>query len=360
MTPRFVSNCKQRILKTMACFAFHIGCLTWNRRIANNFHAKKNKAGAVVFPYVVKRKSRSVQILAYHRVNDDNDPFLPAIPCSVFERQMEYLASNYNVLSLDLAVERMSRDDVPENAIVVTCDDGYRDNYLHAFPILKKYSVPATIFLATGAIGSGKTLWHDQVFAAFKTTKASSLAAFVPGNGVWALDSGENKLTVQRRVLEYLWSLNDQDREQAIYRLHERLEVPEAASGNTCRLMLSWEEVCEMNRNGIHFGAHTVNHPILSRLGSDDARREIISSKETIEGVLNEPVTSFAYPVGRSADFTPATKTIIEEAGFDCGLTMMLGNNEVGSDMYELRRIAPWDENCAVFGLRLSAFQFYY
>ena len=58
----------------------------------------------------------------------------------------------------------MKDDDLPENAIAVTFDDGYRDNYLNAFPILKRYSVPATIFLATGVIGSERSLWHDEIF----------------------------------------------------------------------------------------------------------------------------------------------------------------------------------------------------
>jgi len=357
---RFVRRCKRRILKGVAGFVCYAGRFKPTKRFTNRFRFKVNKTLAIPFPYVTISKSRSVQILAYHRVNNDNDPFLPATSCSVFEKQMEFLAQNYNVLTVDRAVDGIVRNDVPENAIALTFDDGYRDNYLNAFPILKRYSLPATIFLATGVIGSKRILWHDQVFAAFKATSASSLADFGAGNGVLDLDSVESRLAAQSRVLEYLWTLDQGDRDQAICRLHERLKISQSAGESTGRIMLSWEEVGEMSRYGIHFGAHTVNHPILSRLSYDDARREIDSSKKAIENALHVPVTSFAYPVGRPADYTPEIKTFIEEAGFRCGLTMVLGNNEAGSDRYELRRIAPWDEDCDLFGLRLNAYKLCY
>jgi peptidoglycan/xylan/chitin deacetylase (PgdA/CDA1 family) len=218
--------------------------------------------------------------------------------------------------------------------------------------------VPATIFLATGVIGSDRLLWHDQVFAALSRTTVSELAGFVPRKASLSLTSLKKKLEAQKQILEYLWSVGREERETAILQLQERLEVVETTNAETPRLMLSWEEISEISRNSIQFGAHTVTHPILAKLTVEEARQEIFRSKKTIDNVLKGAVTAFAYPVGRRNDFTETTKALVEEAGFCCGLTMVFGSNDVETDLYEMRRIVPWDEGYDTFGLRLSYYKF--
>jgi hypothetical protein len=162
---------------------------------------------------------------------------------------MEYLAGNCTVLSLEEAVSRLTCQDVPENAVVVTFDDGYRDNYLEGFPILKRLSLPATIFLASDAIGSDKCLWHDRVFSAFRRTTRSKLEAFGAGRVACPLNDLEAKLFAQAQVLSFLRTLTEDDRNRWIDQLEAQLKVPDGkvASG----LMLSWDEVKMMHRAGI-------------------------------------------------------------------------------------------------------------
>ena len=345
------------IWKLIAWFGTRTRLSRFVSRFSDSFQLKKDYRSRVTFPFIKTRRNRNCQILAYHRVNDDEDMFFPGIPVKRFERHMKFLAEHFTVCSLKELVQRMKDDDLPENAIAVTFDDGYRDNYLNAFPILQRFSIPATIFLATGVIGSGKALWHDRVFAAFRQTRVPELTGLVPGSTRLCLTSLKAKLEAQRQVLEHLWSLDGDERELVIVRLRDRLDVAETES-DTCRLMLSWEEVSEMNADGIQFGAHTVTHPILSRLRAEDARQEVCASKRTIEEVLNTTVTSFAYPVGRSGDFNATTKAIVEEAGFCWGVTMIFGNNQVETDLYEMRRIAAWNEDSGTFGLRLNYYKF--
>ena len=324
--------------------------------VADRYQGKKNAAGHPVFPYIKKRSERTCQILAYHRVNDENDPFFPGLPTIQFARQMEMLAEYFTVCSLDRLLDGIQTGDMPENAVAVTFDDGYRDNYTNAFPVLKRYSIPATIFLATGAIGSATTLWHDRVFAAFRKTRAPQLVGFDCTTASLPLGSPGEKLVAQGRVLNLLWSMDAQEREVAIQRLIDCLETED--DGEIERLMLSWEEVLEMRRSGIDFGAHTVTHPILSRLSRESAAREIIESVNRIEEKLGSRVTSFAYPVGREIDFNAMTKSLLKEAGCRCAVTMIFGSNDSGADPYALRRITPWAENADVFALRLSYYKF--
>ena len=278
--------------------------------------------------------------------------FSPGIPVKRFEQQMRFLREHFTLCSLKELVQRIEDDDLPENAIAVTLDDGYRDNYMNAFPILQRFCIPATIFLATGAIGSGAALWHDRVFAAFRKTDAFVLDVFESAMGKLSLGSQSERTEAQRRVLEFLWSKDDQERELAIQRLTDCLGVTSAREVGG--LMMSWEEVLEMHRQGIEFGAHTVTHPILSRLPQEKVAREIGDSMRTIEERLGSQVTSFAYPVGRKMDFNPMTKELLKQAGYRCAVTMIFGSNGVGVDPYELRRVIPWNEDATQFGLRLS------
>lgn len=320
-----------------------------------NFHVKKNDRGNCISPFIRRRRAPSCQILAYHRVNDENDCFFPAISTRHFAGQMEILADRFTVCSLDRIVEGIQSGDLPANAIAVTFDDGYRDNYVNAFPILSQYSIPATIFLATGAI-DGDILWHDRLFSLFRKTKVGHMDGFDSRLDKLPLITVEEKLEAQRRVLDMLWSMNDQERKASIQRLSRCLNV--SADSEFDGLMMTWGEVVEMHRNGIDFGAHTVNHPILSRLPESSAAREITDSVKTIENKLGTQVRSFAYPVGRKIDFDFTTKILVREAGPGCGVSMILGNNEAGADLYELRRIAPWGESAEAFALRLNYHRF--
>ena len=168
-----------QIFNAIARVLFYTGVLNLFNRFVNKFEYNKNEEGKLGFPFVKRRKAGNVQILVYHRVNDDSDAFFPGTPIDVFKNQMEYLAANFNICSLDEAVERMVSKDVPDNTVVITFDDGYRDNYLNAFPMLKNLSIPATIFLATDAIGSKRVLWHDRVFSAFRETRVPVLRGLV-------------------------------------------------------------------------------------------------------------------------------------------------------------------------------------
>src|SRR5262249_1535022 len=112
-------------------------------------------------PWIRRRRSGTVTILVYHRVNDERDPFFPATPIRAFTQQREYVAGQFGVSRLEDAAEAIVQERVPAAAVVVTFDDGYMDNYVNAFPVLKRLGIPATIFLATDAIGTGRVLWHD-------------------------------------------------------------------------------------------------------------------------------------------------------------------------------------------------------
>src|SRR2546425_2450989 len=112
--------------------------------------------------------ARRFQVLAYHKVSYDPHPFFESVPPDVFEQQMQFPSRCYRVMPLEELMERNRIGDVPPRAVAITFDDGYRDNYEFAFPILKRYRLPATIFVTTGAIDNSDVLWHDRIFDSFR------------------------------------------------------------------------------------------------------------------------------------------------------------------------------------------------
>jgi peptidoglycan/xylan/chitin deacetylase (PgdA/CDA1 family) len=310
----------------------------------------------IVFPYIRRRRSKSVIILAYHRVNDRHDSFWPALPTAVFARQMEYLATSCHCYGLEEAVTRLVEDDVHDDAVVVTFDDGYRDNYLNAFPILQRFGIPATVFVATDVIGSGRLLWHDQVNAAIWTTAARALDGFTPVAPSLALRSSEDRCEAQTAILHALRALNEEERAQWVAWLLRTLAVEPCLQAP--ELMLTWDDIKVMHQHGIGFGAHTATHPVLSRVNPAHAWAEIMQPKVVLEKHLGAPVGGFAYPSGRRQDYTSATKRLVQDAGYIHAVTMIRGVNHSPQDPFELYRIPAWDTDMDTFGARLSYYRF--
>jgi peptidoglycan/xylan/chitin deacetylase (PgdA/CDA1 family) len=347
---------RKYLFHIVAFIIFYSGALSLLRGFINCFKISRNEDGEPRFPYLARRACRNVQILAYHRVNDDLDPFFAGISIDAFKLEMEFLVSHCNILSLEDAVYRLKHSDVPDNAVVVTFDDGYKDNFLNAFPILKLLSIPASIFLATDVVGSGRALWHDRLFSAFRETKVLWLNGIANDSRRYSLKSLENKLSAQQAVLKLLWALDDDERLFWIDRLTVELEVFDRRE--MPELMLNWDEIRIMQQHNIAFGSHSVTHPILSRISAERIRTEIQRSKETIEKQLNVPVRTFAYPVGRSQDFNEDTKTLLQEDGYICAVTTIPGANESGQDPFELRRVIPWESYLPAFAAKLNWYRF--
>ncbi len=335
---------------------YHLGFFALLNRLVDCKQRKCSERQLLGFPWVQKRRSRPIQILMYHGIDDAWSPFLPPVPISRFRNHLEYLATYCHVLTLEEAVERLNCGDVPHRAVVITIDDGYRDSYVNAFPILKEMGIPATVFLATSGIGTGNILWHDRACWMISQTSVPYLDGFGSRHR-YELDTREGKRAAQDGVLWYLRSLDDQCRIQAIESLSSHLEV----SGNPdpdSRLMLNWNEVKEMHRAGIRFGAHTVNHPILSKISLTAVVNEIRDSKETIESYVGDPVTTFAYPSGRPEDFNSKIKQIVQDEGFACAVSTVGGPNYEGDDLFDLKRVGYWDQESGLFGLRFEYSRF--
>jgi peptidoglycan/xylan/chitin deacetylase (PgdA/CDA1 family) len=142
----------------------------------------------------------------------------------------------------------------------------------------------------------------------------------------------------------------------AIQKLASELEVSQQKRGNSQKLI--WQEIEEMSKENITFGAHTVTHPILTSLPLSEAMDEITASKKVIEEKLKHPVRLFAYPNGSRDDFSEPIKQLLKEAGFMGAVTTLWGANGVHIDPFELRRMGIWDLDPQVSAFKLAWYYF--
>lgn len=294
-------------------------------------------------------------ILIYHRVHPRPDPFMiDPIPPERFEAQMRHIARAYRPLPLSELLARSRSGSVPEGAVAVTFDDGYADNAEHALPILSRHGIPATIFLVTGCIGTGRIPWHDEVLLSFASAKRSAIR--IPGAPPHAaplpLGTAEERHRAAFAALAALKPMPESDRLAGIRAIQE--ELGPGDSGAAASLMLDWNRVRAMRGSGITFGSHTETHPILSRVGPGRAREEVERSKRAIERELSEEVAFFAYPNGRPEDFDEATVEALRATGYRAALTTTFGANEAGEDPFFWRRASAWSADPRRFALQLA------
>lgn len=302
-----------------------------------------------------RRTQPSCQILLYHRINNDRDPFLPSMPVDQFRKQMEYLTRNFEIVTLDdIAEGRITN--VDRHTVAITFDDGYRDNFTSAFPILKEFGLPAAVFLATGYIGTGTIPWYDQVCLAFKLTTRNALPSIAEEAPAGPLESRHQRLALLERILDWLRAIDHDSRIEVVKLLFRALGVP--CSLSLPNYMLNWDEVRQMLPNKITFGAHTVTHPVLSRMPVKTLRQETLQSKKTIEQKLKVPVRHFAYPFGRDMHCGEAARRIVAECGFETAVTTEFGFNQPGDDLLALKRFTPWGRQLGTFAMQLDWYRF--
>ena len=263
-----------------------------------------------------------VAIIAYHHIGSEGDyPWSTrSVTTPEFVRQMRYLKNNFQIISLDeLSASLRNFKDLPSKTAVVTFDDGYKDFYLNAYPVLKEYGIPATVFLVTGHIGTGKLFWFDRIRYIIEKTELSALK--IKDLGVFDLNSAIDRRQPAKAITNELKNLSLEFRDALIEEIvtASGVDIPVDLGE---RVILSWREVKEMSRNGVNFGAHTVSHPILTRLPLEAAQKEILDSKMQAEKMLEREVTAFCYPNGEPRDFNADIEEILKDSGFKCAVTL--------------------------------------
>lgn len=290
----------------------------------------------------------SAVILTYHGVlsgADDGQSFLDHnfVAEEAFERHLRFVTSHYRPISLEQLVACYRRNaPPPPRSIAVTFDDGFANNYTLAFPLLRRFSVPFTVFLTTGLIETdGAQLWTERVKRAIYLHPATSVTLQLEGQTfACALDSAPAREASARRVLQTLKRLPPHVRDRCVERIETACGRPPLTPADRERYdFLKWAQVRDMASAGVEFGSHTVSHPILTTLDDSTLADELRRSKGQIESELGVECYAFAYPNGSPADYGEREKRALRDAGYACALSLRNSLNRPSPDLYDIDRV---------------------
>ncbi len=276
-------------------------------------------------------------VLMYHRFSAGEHG--PGLPARVFREQLDYLAAHYQVVPLSfLAALLNAGRPVPPRTVVITIDDGYRDAFTVAFPLLRAHRMPASLFLVSSFIDRRIWLWTDKV--RYLVRHAPEDVVHEALDGTPALQHGRApafRRGMAAALNARLKALDDAAKDDAIADLALRggVAVPDAPPAEFAAL--SWDEAREMNDGGVEIGSHTVSHPILTRVHGARLQSELTGSRGRIEDEIGRRVDLFCYPNGT---LSAAVRQAVRQAGYGCAVTSDAGFNDAGSDVLALRRIS--------------------
>lgn len=294
------------------------------------------------------RMADRAPVFMYHRIlsrKERNTGYVQPgmfVSTDSFRKQISYLSRKFRIVPFEELVERVSGGKSIGGMCAITFDDGWRDNYTEAFPVLKELGVPATIFLATGFMGSNRMFWPEEICHMYG------------GNQTFAVP--ENAPYLLRRFCQEITTFEQDDREAFLegviallkgYMPSERQEILAYLrtlheSTSDTRQMLNWDEIRTMHDSGlIRFGAHTVNHELLDQVALSQAREEIAASRLHIEKCLGRKVGVFAYPNG---NYNNEIQDILAEHGFHAAVTTRRGYLDSKKSLMEVPRIAMHED----------------
>jgi peptidoglycan/xylan/chitin deacetylase (PgdA/CDA1 family) len=286
--------------------------------------------------WIGRRYGRNWSILAYHRIAEpETDPWSLCVSPARFEQQLQVLRATCCCLRLEELAKRAMADDLPERAVALTFDDGYGDNLTHAAPVLEHYEVPATVFLATGSIGSGREFWWDELERIFLqpghlpstlelTIGPTQHNWHLEGAAAYDIDSFRQhrgwkvrqepptrRHQIYKEIYRLLRSLAVADREAVLARLRAWANVPPEARAT--HRTLSEPEVADLARSPwLEVGAHSVDHIELPGLADDEAQRQIAGSKSDCERITGRKISAFSYPFNRLDD---RSRSLVRSSG---------------------------------------------
>lgn len=296
------------------------------------------------------------RILTYHHVTPGPEPCLSHIVRADFGRQLEYLARRYRVMRLgELAALGREGRKIPSRALALTFDDAHDDFASEAWPLLRGLGLPATVFVPTGFIDTGRVPWPDELGFLFSRTSRKSLRVSLAGEDfARSWDGPSGAVPVLNELKEKLKVFPLPALAEALERIRDAL----GRSGLNPRRVLGSDRIRALAREGVEFGAHTVDHVIVGRTDPATARDQIFRSRKELDSVLGSPPEGFCYPNGQPGDHTPRTRELVREAGYLYACTTEGGSNPAGADPFTLKRCWTGGLSLASFALRLPKNRF--
>lgn len=300
--------------------------------------------------YVAKLLTHNYpRVLMYHRFSD-NDGDVDRLSSSSFLEQVNYLTDSFELVSIDEVTANLKqRPKKPR--VCITVDDGYKDFYDVAYPILKKYDIPATFYITTDFVDGKIWFWYDRIRWCLEQCSLDDARELVIKHFWNNYTQFSSKDEIWAYIISKMLSLAPISIEQKISCFSEtlRLDIPKHAPDKY--KAVSWSQVKEMSSNGITIGAHTLSHYSLGPMRREEVVSQIKGSKDRIEEMLGVEVRHFCFPNGQPSDIPVDYCSIFGELGFHSSVVAFydrkgihdpfaIRRHGVGSDFYAFKKTA--------------------
>lgn len=305
----------------MTSVIFDKGFETWTGRLVRSIRRKYN--------------DQCTTILTYHSVSREESiftsgPGMRHLPTD-FEREMDYLAGHYNVISLRELVDRLERGEEPKRSVVITFDDGFADTIRFALPIMYRRRMPMTIFPITSVVDNRDLLWQHKL--------------------AWISVNGHEDLAWSELTRRGWPPVGSRESLHHYTRHHYRPDLPAAlesvlnavgTSGaelaDRFKPYLSSSDFTNADPEFVDFGNHTDTHPVLSALSPHQQLAEIVTARRRLLELTGRQPFAFAYPFGLKRHYSETTRRLVIDTGHRAVLDMRRRMNVGVVSPYELSR----------------------
>lgn len=282
-----------------------------------------------------RRSSSRVLVLNYHRALGGD-----------LRRHLLFLRRHFRVLHLEEAFEELfshsekKKSNYSGISIVLTFDDGHRDNYTHCFTLAQELQIPFTVFLPPAYIENGDNYWWLEGKRIVRHAQVDKV--IVEGDIYHLMDEKDRKALIEMIFVHLRDAKSVAEREDFLSDMQKALTVTASYTPEEELLLpMTWEQICEMDCSGlVTFGTHTLHHPVLSCLEDpSEVQNEVRGCRTALEQKLGHPISSFAYPLGKPQDIGNEALRAVQEAGYSWAFTTVSGVNTPQSNPYELHRL---------------------
>jgi len=305
-------------------------------------------------------------VLMYHRIHKPlTDPWDLSVSPDNFEAQLRYLKSEYTIISANELVQQLISGTLKKRSVVLTFDDGYRDNFETAKPLLEKYSVPATFFITDSYLGSGQSFWWDELEQIIVHTRnlPSVFALNYQEHSIHFDLTGEEALDAElqsiqtnfkydnlptRRTELYLklWTIFSPLLKNEQSRLLEEIREWAGLSEDDTQVTgcMTEQEVLQLAKNPLFtIGGHTKTHPALASHSKELQHRDIVDNQKFLEKLINQEIQLFAYPSG---NYDESTIQVLNESSVLASFTTTAKPVKKNTPLHEIPRfqVNNWSE----------------
>ncbi|WP_426116464.1 polysaccharide deacetylase family protein [Massilia sp. PWRC2] len=321
-----------------------------DQQLAASDSAVARIAGKAALRLLSPGGERGLSIFIYHRVLEKKDPLFPdEVDQFDFDQDLRRIKGLFNVLPLRDAIVRRAAGTLPPRAACITFDDGYADNAAIAMPILHRYGLHATFFVATGFIDGG-IMWNDAIIELVRRHQGTALDLGALGLDLYPLTSTAERRAAIAKLIGKLKYLPLEARQ-----IQVDLIVEAAGAISPRDLMMTSAQVRQLHDGGMHIGGHTIYHPILASIELSAARAEIAGGKHALEEIIGAEVPLFAYPNGKpGTDYRAEHVQLVRELGFEGAVSTAWGAAPARADLFQLPRFSPWDRTALRFAARMA------